>query len=183
MSEGEALKVFGQIIMGYNELYRRNIVHRDLKPDNILIGKGGEWKIADMGLCKILEDCDQTMKTSLGTMYYRAPEQYVESGHFARYTYKCDIWSLGLILYQMLTGKFPWQGTKTAFYASATSQPPNLKGVIASEWVLQLLQHMIKANEQERIDFVCLVKTLNEHGINPTMEIKDKVSKLRLNSN
>lgn len=58
MSEGEALKVFGQIIMGYNELYRRNIVHRDLKPDNILIGKGGEWKIADMGLCKILEDCD-----------------------------------------------------------------------------------------------------------------------------
>lgn len=83
-------------------------MHRDLKGDNILIGKDGECKIADFGLSKFTESSTQMMTTILGTPSYSAPEILAGGKKSTLYTYKCDIWSLGIILYKILTNNKPW---------------------------------------------------------------------------
>ena len=78
-------------------------MHRDLKPENILFNNG-KIKIADFGFCIDLESDDSLAKTMLGSPIYMAPE--VLKGHM--YTSKTDIWSLGIILFEMLYGKCPY---------------------------------------------------------------------------
>lgn len=88
------------------ELVKNKIVHRDLKPANILISKG-VFKIADFGLSKYIQDEYQMLKTRVGTPFYMAPQILKNE----RYTSKCDIWSLGIIFYQLVFGRLPWHAT------------------------------------------------------------------------
>ena len=87
--------------------HKYNIVHRDLKPENLLYEsskKDANLKVIDWGTSKIA-DPNEVMKQKFGTPYYIAPE--VLEGN---YTEKCDIWSLGVILYIMLCGYPPFNG-------------------------------------------------------------------------
>jgi serine/threonine-protein kinase ULK/ATG1 len=101
--EQEAYQIFLQIINGMNELVKLHIVHRDLKPANILYNKG-VFKLADFGLAKYVDHECQLLRTQAGTPFYMAPQILLRE----KYTSKCDIWSLGIIYYQLLFGKFPW---------------------------------------------------------------------------
>ena len=83
------------------------VIHRDLTPDNILLC-GGVLKIGDFGFAKNLNSTSSMLKTLVGTPAYMAPQILKEE----RYTYKCDIWSLGVIVYEMVVGKIPWQFTQ-----------------------------------------------------------------------
>ncbi|KAF5306242.1 hypothetical protein FQA39_LY08940 [Lamprigera yunnana] len=100
--------LFYQIVMGIRYLHLRNITHRDLKPGNILL-KSKDLitvvKIADFGLSKMLES-KSLLGTCCGTPYYVAPE--VIDPRCGMYTQQADVWSLGVILYQMLSNKFPF---------------------------------------------------------------------------
>lgn len=90
-----------------------NIIHRDIKPANILL-KEGKAKISDFGFAKCLDTCgmdEQTKKTYLGTPLYMSPQILQEEP----FSSKCDIWSLGMMFYEMLYGKTPWTG-KTPWY-------------------------------------------------------------------
>ena len=98
-----------QIMEGYKFMNNQNIVHRDLKPNNILL-KGGVFKIADFGLTSFTED-KEIMESKVGTFYYMAPQILLG----ANYTSKCDIWSLGVIYYQLLVGEFPFSPLKDNF--------------------------------------------------------------------
>lgn len=80
-------------------------VHRDLKPDNILLNQNGELKIADFGLAR---DVQAKMTKGVCTPLYAAPEVL----NLDAYNEKCDVWSAGLILYEMLTGKEMFQHIK-----------------------------------------------------------------------
>ena len=84
-------------------------MHRDIKPDNILM-HNGSVKMADFGFCKPLENANDLVQTMLGSPIYMAPE--VIKGEI--YTMKADIWSVGVVLYQMVFGKCPFESKSIA---------------------------------------------------------------------
>ena len=104
MSEGEARKLFQQIICAVESLHMQGIVHRDLKPENILLDAGKNIKLADFGLSNSLED-GEFLKTSCGSPNYAAPE--VINGKLYAGP-EIDVWSCGVILYVMLCGQLPF---------------------------------------------------------------------------
>ena len=102
--EKEALVIFRQLLEAFKELNKNNIMHRDLKPDNIFFNDG-KVKLGDFGFCKMLEvNMAQTM---LGSPIYMAPEVLKEE----IYTLKADIWSLGVVLFEMLFGYCPFESS------------------------------------------------------------------------
>jgi hypothetical protein len=105
----EALAIVPQICDALQYAHDKGIVHRDIKPENILLDKTGAVKIADFGLAKIvgLEAPDFTItgaRDVMGTLHYMAPEQ-VE--HPLEVDHRADIYSVGVVFYQMLTGELP----------------------------------------------------------------------------
>lgn len=93
-----------QVINGYNNMQMRGIIHRDLKPANIFI-KSNEVKIADFGFAMKHTDCRKYSSYNVGSPVYMPPEALNEN----KYSFKSDIWALGVIYYEMLTGKTPWR--------------------------------------------------------------------------
>lgn len=95
--------ILNQVIKGYRYLSKMNVIHRDLKPANIL-RSGGTWKIADFGFAIVSSQSIQS-KANVGTPLYMPPESLIDN----IYSTKSDIFSLGIILYEMLTGTTPWE--------------------------------------------------------------------------
>ncbi|ERL65580.1 Stk1 family PASTA domain-containing Ser/Thr kinase [Schleiferilactobacillus shenzhenensis] len=96
-----------QILSAVAHAHAHGIIHRDLKPQNILVDEEGNVKITDFGIAVILSDNSITQTNSLlGSVHYLSPEQ--ARGHMA--TKQSDIYSLGIILYEMLTGSVPFEG-------------------------------------------------------------------------
>lgn len=105
-TEKDAARIFKQILEAVNYLHAHGVCHRDLKPENILfstIEENSPIKLIDFGLSKIFNSEDNTMKGTVGTTFYMAPE--VITGN---YNEKCDVWACGVILYIMLCGKPPF---------------------------------------------------------------------------
>lgn len=105
--EDRACFYTAEIILALEYLRNEAIVYRDLKPENILIDKDGHVKLTDFGLSKDGLDEDQSERTSsfIGTTEYLAPEMIKEKD----YTYSIDLYSLGVVLLEMLTGRNPFK--------------------------------------------------------------------------
>ncbi|MHC4483552.1 MAG: serine/threonine-protein kinase, partial [Planctomycetota bacterium] len=109
MSATEALAIVPQVCEALQFAHEEGIVHRDIKPENILLDKKGRVKIADFGLAKLL-DKPATVYTlthagqRMGTPHYMAPEQIEHPGQV---DHRADIYSLGVVFYEMLTGELP----------------------------------------------------------------------------
>ena len=108
-SETQAVRWMTQIAAALEAAHHNQLVHRDIKPGNILIAPGDEAKLADLGLAKdLLAKKELTQSgASLGTLLYMAPELYENA---RRADHRSDLYSLGVTLYQMLTGRFPFAG-------------------------------------------------------------------------
>jgi len=107
LSSGKAISIAKQVCEGLSEAHRIGVVHRDLKPSNIMIDKDGNAKIMDFGIARSLTGKGITgVGVMIGTPEYMSPEQ-VESKEIDQ---RSDIYSLGVILYEMVTGQVPFEG-------------------------------------------------------------------------
>ncbi|KAJ6630840.1 hypothetical protein B0H10DRAFT_1774199 [Mycena sp. CBHHK59/15] len=125
-----------QILEGLNYLHERDIIHRDIKGANILVDNKGGIKISDFGISKKVEDNlltgNRVHRPSLqGSVFWMAPEVVKQSGH----TRKADIWSVGCLVVEMLTGEHPW-ATLTqmqAIFKIGSSAKPTIPSDISSD--------------------------------------------------
>ena len=108
LSPAEALRIAPQLCTALQFAHERGVVHRDIKPENILIDTDGQVKIADFGLAKVARPGDELALTRdtavLGTPHYMAPEQWQGA---RTVDHRADIYSLGVVIYEMLTGNLP----------------------------------------------------------------------------
>lgn len=105
LSEVQAMQYILPVVKGLRTLHENHILHRDLKLANIFLFKNGEVKIGDMNVSKVFKN--DLKSTQTGTPYYACPEVWNNSC----YDYKADIWSLGCLIYELLTFKAPFRGT------------------------------------------------------------------------
>jgi NIMA (never in mitosis gene a)-related kinase 1/4/5 len=106
-SENEILDIFVQICLAIKHVHDRKVLHRDIKGQNIFLMKNGMIKLGDFGISKVLNSTMDKARTMVGTPYYLSPE-IVEG---KPYSFKSDVWSLGVLLYELCTLKPPFDGT------------------------------------------------------------------------
>ncbi len=102
----EALHFSTQITKALEHAHSRGIIHRDIKPHNIMILKDGSVKVADFGIARISSAQNTLTREALGSVHYISPEQ-AKGG---RVDYRSDLYSLGVVMYEMLTGRPPFDG-------------------------------------------------------------------------
>lgn len=135
-----------QIADALHAAHRQSLVHRDLKPANILLDWLNQPHIADFGLA-VTEDLQRSLAGNLaGTLLYMSPEQVRGETH--RLDGRADIWSLGVILYEMLTGKRPFGGKREELFDEIQNRPPRPPRQIDERIPVEL----------ERICLKCLAK-------------------------
>ena len=134
-------------------IHSKNIVHRDLKPENILFSNKDDYstlKLIDFGLATNILTIQEKKKSVVGTPYYMSPE--IIDGNFDE---KTDIWSLGIVMHQMLTGKFPFEPNKNEdlFQVIKTKKfdPELLYKADCSEEVIDLVQKTLEKDPSKRL--------------------------------
>ena len=148
--EKEAIEIFKKICDGIGYAHKMRVIHRDLKPTNILIGQYNQVKISDFGIAKVLKEGAKKSKMSfrIGTYAYMAPEQIEEEivGYFS------DIYSLGIIFYEMLTGRYPYEikrGTDTEYLDAHRSAQPLLE-YIKNPKLKEIIRKCLEKNYEKR---------------------------------
>ncbi len=114
LNENESARIYFQLIEAIEYIHLIKVVHRDLKPENILLDKDFNIKLIDFGLSNIYMS-NEKLQTACGSPCYAAPEMILGEKYQA---HKVDIWSSGVVLYTMLTGKLPFNSPQIqALYA------------------------------------------------------------------
>jgi len=116
----EIVRLMTELMAGLQYSHDRGVVHRDIKPANIMLTKKGEVKIADFGIARIESSSMTQAGTMLGTPSYMSPEQFMGATVDAR----TDIYSSGVLLYQLLTGEKPFEGGLTAIMHKVLNTDP-----------------------------------------------------------
>jgi serine/threonine-protein kinase len=119
-----AIIIAHDVALGLGAAHRRAIVHRDVKPQNILVGRDGSIKLTDFGIASVYKDINAERLTTtgmtLGTVQYYAPEQ--AQGEIVRPA--ADVYALGIVMYEMLTGRTPFDGDTPVAVAMQHIQDP-----------------------------------------------------------
>lgn len=175
LSYTTAINIALQIAKALDCAHRNNIIHRDIKPQNILVTESGEIKVTDFGIAKSVDSQTITNTTSvIGSAHYLSPEQ-------ARGTYidfRTDIYSLGVVLYEMVTGVLPFEGDSPVTVALKHIQedpipPKNLNSSIPSSLNNLILKAIQKEPIKRYINAKELIQDLNKIKENPDVIIGD----------
>ncbi|MGB7063271.1 MAG: protein kinase [Candidatus Zixiibacteriota bacterium] len=148
LSIGEVLDMALQISEGLAVAHGAQIVHRDVKPQNILMGRDGRVRICDFGLAKAKRDVTLTQTGStLGTVAYMSPEQ----ARGEEVDHRTDIWALGVVVYEMLTGQMPFKGEhEQAVMCSIINEDPELLTSFRTDIPRYVEQVVSKALEKDQ---------------------------------
>mgnify|MGYP005847949623 CR=1 FL=1 len=146
----QAISILEQILLALEAANKEQIVHRDIKPSNIMITEDGRLKVMDFGIAKLPSFSMTTTGTVLGTPYYMSPEQI--SGQ--KVDIRSDIFSVGAVLYQIVTGERPFEATNTATLAYKIVQvepiPPDILNVHVPHPLGVILKKSLAKNPSER---------------------------------
>lgn len=178
LSLRDALDIAGQVAEGLGKAHEHGIVHRDLKPDNLMISRDGYAKILDFGLAKLIgrerpapiDSAEKTVMqlktqpgTIMGTIHYMSPEQILGR----KVDQRSDVFSFGIVLYEMTTGQRPFSGQNDIDTMHAIlHEEPRPPHVINTELPRDLHRIIAKALAKERRQRYQAIKDLSE-------EIKD----------
>ncbi|HMN48594.1 MAG TPA: protein kinase [Ignavibacteriaceae bacterium] len=161
-----ALDIISQVLEGISYAHGQGFIHRDLKPSNIIIDLNGNAKIMDFGISKSIDEIESVTQHNArpGTLLYMSPEQL--EGH--EVTIKSDLYSLGITLYEMITGVYPYK-SKT-FYeivdAHVNNIPPRISDSLQSvpsevdEIILKAMGKSFSGNFNSALDFNNAIKDL-----------------------
>merc|ERR1719263_1951250 len=118
-----------QIMIGLNHLHGHHLLHRDIKPENILHNSAGEVKLTDFGIAKDLDATLAMAGTFVGTVTYMSPERCLGE----EYSLASDIWSVGMVIYELATGRYPFTNIESfpALFEQLCDKPePRLDPVL-----------------------------------------------------
>ena len=153
--EAEAIRIIALAAQGLHHAHKSGMVHRDIKPDNIMITKDGQIKLLDLGLVKEADNDVNLTRTGrgLGTPHFMAPEQFRNAKNA---DVKCDIYSLGATLYQLVTGELPFRsaGPLDAWMKKINNElaPPNQLAPDLSERINWAILRAMSADPDKRPD-------------------------------
>jgi tRNA A-37 threonylcarbamoyl transferase component Bud32 len=163
-----ALLIFNELCRGLKYAHDRQIIHRDIKPNNVLISKTGAVKLVDFGIAKSLREDDEALtKTGvvMGTPAYMSPEQLVSTKYVDNLT---DIYSMGVIFYQMITGQKPYAAEFTAEnfrkitlgeYTNPKQLNPDLPG-----YCMHIVKKAMHHKKEKRVkDLQELIQYMSKH--------------------
>ena len=150
LSNEEAVRIMGQILLAMRLAHTRGIVHRDLKPQNILLTPDGTAKVTDFGIAVAFAETSLTQTNSmLGSVHYLSPEQ----ARGSKATVQSDIYAMGIIFYEMLTGHIPYDGDSAVTIALQHFQKPLPSVIDENPSVPQALENVvIKATAKKLTD-------------------------------
>ena len=189
IDERKVIEYTKEIAAGLNHMHEQRIIHRDLKPANILITSDGIFKLGDLGLGRIMNT--ETIKTfsKVGTPLYMAPEVINNSNG---YDFKCDNWSLGCVIYELITLRSPFQTSEKLslielfkkINSGLYPKIDNNKYKIAAK----ISEALLKVNPEERMELTQVLKICDEYiskqeekpRIDPFIIMDDLIEKLRL---
>ena len=154
LSEKDTLIYFLNILEIINRAHKKGVIHRDLKPSNIMITKDNTIKVMDFGIAKIVGNNSTLTKVGLklGSPRYMSPEQ-VKGENL---DFKTDIYSLGILLYEMLEGKSPYKNdTKSEYiiYDKIVKEPlPKLTGLAKNSFFQKIINKATKKKKEDRFE-------------------------------
>ena len=184
LSNEEAVRIMGQILLAMRLAHAKGIVHRDLKPQNILLTPDGTAKVTDFGIAVAFAETSLTQTNSmLGSVHYLSPEQ----ARGSKATFQSDIYAMGIIFFEMLTGHIPYDGDSAVTIALQHFQKPLPSVIAENPSVPQSLENVvIKATAKKLTDryqtvsemYVDLLSSLSHNRRNESKRVFDDTSKV-----